>query len=131
MSDESEIREIVETFERALNAGDSDLAASCYAADGIFMPAMAPTVSGTEIATLYAQVFSHVRLSLKFRIIEIATTSPQWAYVITESSGTERDRTTGETTADANREVFLMARPDGSWRISRLIFNKAPTTAEA
>jgi uncharacterized protein (TIGR02246 family) len=130
VSDESEIRDVVATFERALNSGDSNLAASCYTEDGMFMPSMAPTVSGAGIAPFYAEVFSHVQLSLRFRVIEVATTSSQSAYVITESTGTERDLTSGETTADANREVFLMARADDSWRIERLIFNKAPA-AEA
>jgi len=32
---------------------------------------------------------------------------------------------TGETTAEANRELFVFHRVDGSWKIARYMFNKA------
>jgi uncharacterized protein (TIGR02246 family) len=126
VSDKAEILELIETFQRALSSGDSELAASCYAEDGIFMPSGAPTAAGAQIAELYADLFSRVGLSLTFRVIELVTTSDRSAHVITESSGTERDLASGEPTPDNNRELFLLAREHGSWRIGRLIFNKAP-----
>jgi hypothetical protein len=42
----SQIRDLLATYERSLNTSDADLAASCYAADGIFMPTTLPTVTG-------------------------------------------------------------------------------------
>ena len=53
---EAEIRELLGTYERSLNASDTELAVSCYAPDGVFMPTAAPTERGAQLREAYALV---------------------------------------------------------------------------
>ena len=46
------------------------------------------------------------------------------AYALTRSEGTQTIRATGETTPEANRELFTFAQEEGGWKIARYIFNK-------
>lgn len=57
MSNDSEaIHGLLATYERSLNTSNADLAASCYTADGIFMPTTLPTAVGKELGRGSARV---------------------------------------------------------------------------
>ncbi len=122
---ESQIRDLLATYERALNTNDADLAASCYAADGIFMPTTLPTVTGGDMADGYRKIFDAIRLDVTFAIDELVVTSDVTAYALTRSAGTQTVRATENESAESNREVFLFQRngTDG-WKIARYMFNK-------
>lgn len=122
---EYQIRALLANYERALNTSDADLAASCYTADGIFMPTTLPTVAGGDMADGYRRIFDAIRLDVTFSIDELALTSDATAYALTRSSGTQTVRATGNESAESNREVFLFQRSgtDG-WKIARYMFNK-------
>lgn len=122
---ENQIRALLATYERALNTSDADLAASCYTADGIFMPTALPTVAGGDMADGYGRIFGAIRLDVTFSMDELALTSEETAYALTRSSGTQTVRATGNESAESNREVFLFrrTRTDG-WKIARYMFNK-------
>lgn len=122
---DTQIRDLLATYERSLNTSDADLAASCYAPDGIFMPTTLTTVSGADMTNGYRQIFDAIRLDVTFTIDEIAITSEDTAYALTRSSGTQTVLATGDESAESNREIFLFRRtePDG-WKISRYMFNK-------
>lgn len=123
---ENQIRDLLATYERSLNTSDADLAASCYAADGIFMPTTLPTVTGADMADGYRQIFDAIRLDVAFTIDELTVTSDQTAYALTRSNGTQTVLATGDESAESNREIFLFQRTDTSdWKISRYMFNKA------
>jgi uncharacterized protein (TIGR02246 family) len=124
MSAEDEIRALLGTYERSLNDSDADLAAACYASDGVFMPTTLPTVSGDGLREGYAGIFSSIRLSVTFTIDELVAASDSVAYALTRSNGTQVVNATGAESAESNREVFIFAREDGSWKISRYIFNQ-------
>jgi len=123
---ENQIRDLLATYERSLNTSDADLAASCYAADGIFMPTTLPTVTGAEMAGGYRQIFDAIRLDVAFTIDELAVKSDEAAYALTRSNGTQTVLATGHESAESNREVFLFQRTDtDGWKISRYMFNKS------
>jgi uncharacterized protein (TIGR02246 family) len=124
MSDEDEIRALLGTYERALNDGDADLAAACYASDGVFMPTTLPTISGAGLREGYAGIFATIRLSVTFTIDELVVASDSAAYALTRSNGTQVVTASGTQSAESNREVFIFAREDRSWKISRYLFNK-------
>ena len=124
MTDEDEIRALLGTYERSLNDGDADLAAACYTSDGVFMPTTLPTVSGDGLRDGYAAIFGKIRLSVTFTIDELVVASGSLAYALTRSNGTQVVNATGAESAESNREVFIFAREDRSWRISRYLFNK-------
>lgn len=123
---ETQIRDLLATYERSLNTSDADLAASCYAADGIFMPTTLPTVTGAEMAGGYRQIFDAISLDVAFTIDELAVTSDEAAYALTRSNGTQTVLATGDESAESNRELFLFQRTDtDGWKISRYMFNKS------
>ncbi len=122
---DTQIRDLLATYERSLNTSDADLAASCYTPDGIFMPTTSPTVTGADMANGYGQIFDAIRLAVTFTIDELVITSADTAYALTRSSGTQTVLATGDQSPESNRELFLFSRtgPDG-WKISRYMFNK-------
>ena len=122
---DNQIRDLLATYERSLNTSDAGLAASCYDADGIFMPTTLPTVTGADMADGYRQIFDAIRLDVTFAIDELVVTSADTAYALTRSDGTQTVLTTGGESVESNREVFLFRRTDSDgWKISRYMFNK-------
>lgn len=63
MTAEDEIRALLTTYERALNASDTALAVSVYARDGTFMPTTLPTATGAELEGAYRETFEQIRLA--------------------------------------------------------------------
>ena len=124
MSAEDEIRALLGTYERSLNDGDADLAAACYASDGVFMPTTLPAISGDGLRDGYAGIFGNIQLSVTFTIDELVVAGDSVAYALTRSNGTQVVNATSAGSAESNREVFIFAREDGSWKISRYMFNK-------
>jgi ketosteroid isomerase-like protein len=125
-TDENRIRDLLATYERSLNTSDADLAASCYAADAVFMPTTLPTVNGADMADGYRRIFDAIRLEVTFTIDELVVTSDETAYALTRSNGTQTVLATGDVTPESNREIFLFRRSDSDdWKISRYMFNKA------
>jgi uncharacterized protein (TIGR02246 family) len=124
MSDEDEIRALLDTYERSLNDSDAALAATCYTTDGVFMPTTLPTLSGAALSGGYADVFRNVGLSVTFTVDELVVASESVAYALTRSNGIQTVNATGEKNKESNREVFVFAREGGSWKISRYLFNK-------
>jgi uncharacterized protein (TIGR02246 family) len=124
MSDEQEIRGLLETYERSLNLSDATLAASCYRSDGVFMPTTLPTTTGPAMHEAYVQTFKAIQLNVTFTIDELVVASDQLAYALTRSNGTQIVHATGVESVESNREVFIFGREDGAWKISRYMFNK-------
>lgn len=125
-NNEDQIRELLATYEGSLNTSDADLAASCYAAEGIFMPTTLPTVTSSDMATGYRQIFEAIGLNVTFTIDELTVTSDNTAYALTRSNGTQTILATGDESAESNREIFLFQRIDAEgWKISHYMFNKS------
>lgn len=125
MTDQDQIRRLLDTYEQSLNTGDARLAAGLYTDDAVFMPTTLPTAAGAGIRDAYEQIFAAIGLEVAFTIDELVVAGDDTAYALTRSSGTQLDRTTGETTPEANREIFIFRRVDGAWKIARYMFNKA------
>jgi uncharacterized protein (TIGR02246 family) len=122
---ENQIRDLLTVYERSLNTSDADLAASCYVADGIFMPTTLPTVTGSGMADGYRQIFEAIRLNVTFTIDELAVTSEDTAYALTRSDGTQTVLATADESPESNREIFLFQRTEtDDWKIARYMFNK-------
>jgi uncharacterized protein (TIGR02246 family) len=124
MAADDEIRELLKTYERSLNTSDAVLAARCYTSDGVFMPTTLPTARGAAMKTAYVRTFDAIRLNVKFTVDELVIASDTIAYALTRSNGTQTVLATGAETAESNREVFIFAIEDDTWRIRRYLFNK-------
>ncbi len=123
-SDNQEIKNLLFTYRDALNASDVGKVLSLYTENGIFMPSGAPTSTGTEqIKGAYEFVFSNIKLSIEFYIDEIIVNG-EYAFARTTSKGTTLIHATAETVPEENRELFVLQKENGSWKIDRYMFNK-------
>lgn len=125
MRADDDIRTLLKTYETSLNTSDADLAISCYTADGVFMPTTAPTASGAALKDAYLGIFGTVKLDVEFTIDELVLAGDDLAYASTRSNGTQTVLAAGTASPESNREVFLLRRESGSWKIARYMFNKA------
>ena len=93
------------------------------------MPTEAPSRIGSEgLQNSYGYVFSQIQLDIEFFVEEIQIEGDM-AFAVTSSKRTTLIHATGNTTPEANRELFLFVKVHGEWKISRYMFNKiAPIT---
>jgi uncharacterized protein (TIGR02246 family) len=124
MSDTDKIRELLETYEKSLNLSDAELAVSCYAPEGVFIPTGLPASAGAGLLPAYVGTFEAIRLAVKFTFDEIVVVTDSIAYVLTRSNGTQTVLATGTESVESNREIFILKKYDGSWKIERYMFNK-------
>ncbi len=111
-------------YEKTLNGSDVKGVLELYAPDGVFMPSGAPSAVGTEeVGAAYKHVFAAIKLDIKFTIEEIVQ-SGDYAFARTISRGQVTVLAEGVTAPEENRELFVLQKRDGTWRIARYMFNK-------
>ena len=122
--DEAQITALLERYETALNTSDVDAVLELYAPDGVFMPSSAPTAEGAaQIRAVYEFVFSTIQLAIRFSINEIEIHG-DLAFARTGSKGTVRILADGTSAQEENRELFVLEKHRGEWKIARYMFNK-------
>jgi len=123
--DAAAIERVLRTYEQALNTSDTAAVMKLYASDGVFMPQHSPSSVGTEaVRTAYANVFGTIKLSVRFDIAEIVQVSPEWSFARTNSAGTVTIKASGQTSAEANQELFVLRKlTSGEWKIARYSFS--------
>ena len=124
-SDEQQIRDLLTTYENALETGDAALATSIYADDAVVMGNEMPTSEGPEIRRTFEVNFDLIRLDVDFTLDGLVIDG-NVAYGITRSEGTITKLATGDTIPSSARELFVFARQSGEWKIARYMFNKMP-----
>lgn len=123
-NDTNAIKELLFSYRDALNASSVDQVLPLYTKDGVFMPTGFPTSVGTEqVKAAYTGVFSMIKLNIEFFIDEIQIDGDH-AFARTTSRGTTLIHATGATVPEENRELFVLQRTDGGWKIARYMFNK-------
>ncbi len=123
-SEKSAIESLLFTYEKALVASDTKAVLGLYAQDGIFMPSEAPSAIGqVAVEQAYNFVFSQIKLNIKFQIDEIEVHGDV-AFARTISRGTTDVLNAGITVAEENRELFVLVKENGTWKIGRYMFNK-------
>ena len=124
-ADEMAIRNLLTTYEAALNASDTEAVMPLYADDGVFMAPNHPSAVGkAALRRAYDAVFEAITLRVKFTIVEVVVTAPLWAFARTNSAGEQKINAVGTTSAEANQELFVLNKgSDGRWRIARYSFS--------
>jgi uncharacterized protein (TIGR02246 family) len=125
LADETAIRNVMAAYEAALNASDTRAVMPLYAEDGVFMAPNSQSAAGkSAVRQAYDAVFKAITLKVKFSIAEVVVMSPQWAFVRTNSAGTQKINATGAASAEGNQELFIFRKDDdGKWRIARYSFS--------
>jgi uncharacterized protein (TIGR02246 family) len=124
-ADETAIRSVMTAYEAALNASDTQAVMPLYADEGVFMPPNSQSVIGkAAVRRAYDAVFKAIMLKVKFTIAEVVVMSPLWAFVRTNSAGTQKINASGAVSAEANQELFIFKKGDaGKWQIARYSFS--------
>jgi uncharacterized protein (TIGR02246 family) len=125
IKDQGAIRDVLASYNEALNSGKTAAVLPLYADDGAFMPPYSESaIGGDAVRKAYDAVFEELNFRVKFKIAELVIMAPTWAYVRTNSVGTTDHHSTGRTTAEANQELFIFKKgDDGKWRIARYSFS--------
>src|SRR5262249_48469934 len=129
-TDHEAIRSAMSSYEAALNASSTDAVMPVYSEDAVFMvPNTQSAVGKGAVRQAYDAVFEAITLKVKFTIAEVVMMAPQWAFVRTNSAGTQKINATGATSAEANQELFILKKADdGNWRIARYAFSTTNPT---
>lgn len=118
------IESLLFAYRDALNASDVSKVMTLYTQNGVFMPSNAPTSIGQEqVKGAYEFVFSNIQLKIEFFIDEIVIQG-DYAFARTGSKGTTLIHATGDTVSEENRELFVLQKEEGKWKIARYMFNK-------
>ena len=124
MDDTQAITALLKRYEEALNQSDTEAVMRLYTVDGIFMPQHFPSsVGAAAVRQAYDGVFAAIRLTVTFHIAEVHPVSPEWAFARTNSAGTVLVHASGQSSAEANQELFVMQKFDGEWKIARYCFS--------
>lgn len=123
-TEKSAIEKLLFSYRDALNASDVSKVLPLYTNDGVFMPSSAPSAVGQEqVKAAYEFVFKTIQLNIEFYIDEIVVNG-DYAFARTTSKGTTLIHANGQTVAEENRELFVLQKVEGQWKIARYMFNK-------
>ena len=118
------IEKLLFSYRDALNTSNVNKVLPLYTSDGVFMPSNAPSAVGqVQVKASYEFVFSQIQLNIEFNIDEIVVNG-DYAFARTTSKGTTLIHANGQTVAEENRELFVLQKTDGQWKIIRYMFNK-------
>jgi uncharacterized protein (TIGR02246 family) len=116
---------VAQTYAGAIASSNADKVTDLFTSDGVLMAPDAPTVVGsTAIKSAYQGVFSAVGLDLSFSIDDVAIDG-EYGYVRSHSGGNVTVQATGDTALAGYREIFVVKKVDGQWKIAWYHYNQA------
>jgi uncharacterized protein (TIGR02246 family) len=122
-SDSEAIKATLNDYRDALVSSNVDPIVKLYAKDGVTMAQNFQTQIGHDaIREWYTQCFKAITLIVEFEIKEVVLASDEYAFARTSSSGTQKVNQTGQSSKEANQELFVMQKVDGEWKIARYCF---------
>jgi uncharacterized protein (TIGR02246 family) len=124
-ANEQAVAKVLDAYNVALNSADTNAVMPLYMDDGVFMPPYSPPAVGSAaVRTAYDEVFTAIRLTVKFNVAEIVVMSPDWVFARTNSAGNTLNHATGKTSAEGNQELFIFRKDrDGQFKIARYSFS--------
>ena len=121
----SAIEKLIFSYQDALNASDTSMVIELYTKNSVLMANSAPTAEGAgQVKGFYQYVFDNFSYTLQYSIIEIEI-SGNYAFARSTSKGSFIIKAKGQTIPDENRELFVLEKVDGKWKIARYMFNKS------
>ena len=118
-----EIKNLLQTYQRALNEADLDLVRSVYAKDAVIIGQPFPTATGIDaILALYADFLSKLDFNVQFDLLEMELTD-DLGFIRTRSHGTIVPKGQKPAGSEGNREIFVVKKIEGVWKFYCYIFN--------
>ncbi|MCJ2138591.1 YybH family protein [Methylobacterium sp. E-066] len=122
--------DVVHRYETLLNAGDTDGILDLFASDGVAEWNDKPTfATRQEKRDAYAALFRVARFTTVFGYAGIDVHG-ETAVVRTYHHKGATVLEGGKQVVDLNREVFVLRRIDGAWKITLYVFNTNPVQGE-
>jgi uncharacterized protein (TIGR02246 family) len=122
-AEKSSIEKLIFSYSDAFNTGDLAKTVAVYAEDGILMPQGAPLAQGPEqLKATFGFLFKTFQIRIDYVVDEVIV-SGDHAYARTNSKVKTVVRANGETIELDNKELFVLRKIDGQWKISHYIFN--------
>ena len=119
-----QMNDVVTQYQEALNGSDTDAVMKLYAADGVFMAQHFESSVGMDaVRRAYEGIFRTIQLTVSFQVAEVRQLASNWALARTNSSGSVTVHANGESSAEANQELFVFEKIEGSWKIARYCFS--------
>lgn len=124
-ADTEALRSLSNAFAAAMNAGDVDAIVSLVTADVVMMPPGEPPVRGADaVRSMFDGVFAQVALHEMWTSEEIIVAG-ELAYDWSSYVVTIAPRGEGKPLEEMGQNFFVAQRQqDGSWKYSRLIWNR-------
>jgi uncharacterized protein (TIGR02246 family) len=123
-TDKQAIEKLINEYGDAIKAASVEKVLAVFSKDGVLMAPGASTATGQDqLKGTYEYVFSAIKLDLKFTILEI-TIDKDYAIVRSESAGTTTVLASNQAGPDAYRELFVVKKENGTWKIARYMYNK-------
>lgn len=123
-TDKQAIEKLINEYGDAIKSSSVEKVLAVFTKDGVLMAPGAPTATGHEqLKGTYEYVFSALKLDLTFTISEV-TIDKDYAIVRSESAGTTTVLASNQSGPDAYREMFVLKKEAGTWKIARYMYNK-------
>jgi ketosteroid isomerase-like protein len=118
----AQVRATIETYAALRKAGDVEGLVDLFTVRGSVMAPGHPTSTGSEeLRAAYEPFRTALGLECRYEFDEILSDG-QMASARTRSTGTVLRRATGETSGASWRELFVLHRVDGRWKIAQYTF---------
>lgn len=123
-SDQADVEQILQTYEKALNTLDTETVMTVFAPDGVFMGPNGPSVIGADaIRATYSGMFQTITFDTELTVEEVVQVAPKWAFARTSSNGHVTINAIEQRVPDANHELFIFQKGDDeAWKIARYSF---------
>jgi ketosteroid isomerase-like protein len=116
------VKEGIQNFANALNAGDLGSILSFYSEEGIFMPEGFKTLSKNSIGKKRAKLLEELNFKIQFEVVKIVV-NDNYAFVEALAKTSENDKNAHSTSEKTSRDFFVLRKEDDQWKILRYIFN--------
>lgn len=123
-SEKEAVTKVVTAYFDALKASDANKIVSLFTPDGQLFAPSAPTAVGTEqLQGTYKYVFDNLSLSLVVSVANV-TVEGNYAFVTSTSKGAVLVKANNQKSEQNYREVFVLQKVKGSWKIARYMYNQ-------
>lgn len=121
--DEKAINNLIASYGDALKDANVEKVLSNYTIDAVLMRPNSPTVIGDKIKDVYSSIFEAIEIDINFTLASMII-GEKYAFVQSTSDGTALIKALGQNAPEQNRELFVLQRVSGEWKIARYMYNK-------
>lgn len=121
--DRQAVEKLLRTYETGINTDNVDLIMSVYAEDAVWLPSHVRALSSkTAIEARYRRELDRIYLKKRYHLHEIVIAG-DWGFIRATSEGIVGVKATGQEQPESHDDLFIVQKRNGSWSITRYIYN--------